>query len=136
MSSGAGSFLAPCVATEAIQMRPFVYDQPAIRVIFGVGALDRLAEEVRRLPAKQALVLTTPGQSRLAEEAAGRLGILAAGVYAKAVMHVPIEAARAARDEAKRLEADCCVAIGGGSTIGLAKAIALENGLPIVAVPT
>ena len=117
-------------------MRPFVYDQSAIRVIFGVGVLDRLAEEVQRLPAKRALVLTTPGQSRLAEDAAGRLGKLAAGVYAKAVMHVPIETARAARDEAKRLEADCCVAVGGGSTIGLAKAIALESGLPIVAVPT
>jgi maleylacetate reductase len=117
-------------------MRPFVYDQSAIRVIFGVGALDRLAGEVERLPAKRALVLTTPGQSRLAADAEGRLGDLTAGVYAKAVMHVPIETARAARDEAKRLQADCCVAVGGGSTIGLAKAIALELGLPIVAVPT
>jgi alcohol dehydrogenase class IV len=117
-------------------MRPFVYDKPAIRVIFGAGVLDRLAGEVQRLLAKRALVLTTPGQSRLAADAAGRLGDLTAGVYAKAVMHVPIEIARAARDEAKRLQADCCVAVGGGSTIGLAKAIALELGLPIVAVPT
>jgi alcohol dehydrogenase class IV len=81
-------------------------------------------------------VLTTPGQARLADEAARRLGELAAGVCAKAVMHVPIETARVARDEAKRLEADCCVALGGGSSIGLAKAIALESGLPILAVPT
>ena len=117
-------------------MHPFVYDHSAIRVIFGAGVLDRLAEEVQRLPAKRALVLTTPGQSRLGEDAAGRLGKLASAVYAKAVMHVPIETARAARDEAKRVEADCCVAVGGGSTIGLAKAIALESGLPIVAVPT
>ena len=51
-------------------------------------------------------------------------------------MHVPIETARAARAAAKRLNADCCVAIGGGSTTGLAKAIALESGLPIVAIPT
>jgi maleylacetate reductase len=51
-------------------------------------------------------------------------------------MHVPIETARAARETARRLQADCCVAIGGGSTIGLGKAIALESGLPIVAVPT
>jgi len=49
---------------------------------------------------------------------------------------VAIETARAARDVAKRLEADCCVALGGGSTIGLGKAIALESALPIVAVPT
>jgi alcohol dehydrogenase class IV len=117
-------------------MRSFIYDQPAARVIFGVGALDRLADEVKRLGTGRALVLSTPEQRALAEEAALRLGDLAAGVFPEAVMHVPIETARAARDEARRRGADCCVAIGGGSTIGLGKAIALDSGLPIVAVPT
>ena len=51
-------------------------------------------------------------------------------------MHVPIETAREARDEARRLGADCAVAIGGGSTTGLGKAIALDSGLPILAIPT
>jgi maleylacetate reductase len=51
-------------------------------------------------------------------------------------MHVPIETAEAARDVAKSLNADCCVAIGGGSTIGLGKAIALTSDLPILAIPT
>jgi alcohol dehydrogenase class IV len=51
-------------------------------------------------------------------------------------MHVPLETAEAARETAKQLGADCCVAIGGGSTIGLGKAIALTSSLPIVAVPT
>jgi maleylacetate reductase len=117
-------------------MRGFVYDQPSIRVIFGAGALDRLAEEVKRLGARRALVLATPEQRGDAEEAARRLGELAVGVYAEAVMHVPIETARAACETARRLNADCSVAIGGGSTTGLAKAIALESGLPIVCVPT
>ena len=35
-----------------------------------------------------------------------------------------------------RSSADCCVAIGGGSTTGLAKAIALVSTLPILAIPT
>jgi len=117
-------------------MRNFIYDQPASRVIFGVGSLDRLAGEVKRLGARRAIVLATPDQRKDAEEAARRLGDAAAGVYAEAVMHVPIETARAAREFARRQEADCCVAIGGGSTIGLGKAIALESALPIVAVPT
>ena len=117
-------------------MKNFVYDQPATRVIFGVGSLDRLAEEVKRLGAKRAIVLSTPEQRREAEDVARRLGELSAGVYAEAVMHVPIETARLAREEARRRNADCCVAIGGGSTVGLGKAIALESGLPIVAVPT
>src|ERR1700720_390017 len=114
----------------------FVYDQPATRVIFGIGSLDRVAEEVKRLGAKRAMVLSTPEQRREAEEVARGLDELSADVYAEAVMHVPIETARAAREEAKRRNADCYVAIGGGSTIGLGKAIALESGLPILAVPT
>src|SRR6266566_2309790 len=117
-------------------MRPFVYDQPAARVIFGIGSLDRLSGEVKRLGARRAIVLSTPEQRSDAEEASRRLGDMAAAIFAEAVMHVPIETARAARDVAKRLDADCYVAIGGGSTIGLGKAIALETGMPIVAVPT
>jgi len=117
-------------------MQSFIYDQPAARVIFGAGAFDRLADEVRRLGATRVIVLSTPEQRGEAEEAARRLGELATGIFAEAVMHVPIETARAAREMAKRFNADCCVAIGGGSTIGLGKAIALESGLPILAVPT
>ncbi len=47
-----------------------------------------------------------------------------------------MEVAREAAAEARRLGADCAVAIGGGSTTGLGKAIALDSGLPIVAIPT
>ena len=117
-------------------MTPFTYDQLPGRVIFGPGSLDRLPEEVERLGARRALVLSTPEQTAQAEEAARRLGGRSAGIYPKAVMHVPLETARAARDEARRLDADCAVAIGGGSTVGLGKAIALDSGLPIIAVPT
>jgi maleylacetate reductase len=117
-------------------MQSFVYDQPATRVIFGVGSLDRLAEEVKRLGARRAIVLSTPEQRGDAEDVARRLGDVSAGIYAEAVMHVPIEVARAARDIARERDADCYVAIGGGSTIGLGKAIALETGMPIVAIPT
>jgi maleylacetate reductase len=117
-------------------MQDFTYDQPPARIIFGVGAFARLGDEVMRLGARRALVLSTPEQLKEAEEAVRRLGSLAAGIFPEAVMHVPIETARDARAVVKRLDADCCVAIGGGSTIGLGKAIALESGLPIVAVPT
>jgi len=117
-------------------MRDFVYDQLACRVVFGAGAFRQLAAEVDRLGLSKLLVLSTPGQVKLAEEAARRLGSRAAGLYPHAKMHVPIETAEAARAEARRLGADGAVAIGGGSTIGLGKAIALESGLPIVAIPT
>jgi len=117
-------------------MREFIYDQAASRVVFGTGTVKCLADEVKRLGAGPAIILSTPEQRTSAEAAARQLGQLAAGVFAEAVMHVPIETARRARETAARLNAGCCVAIGGGSTIGLGKAIALESGLPILAVPT
>ena len=117
-------------------MRNFVYNQLPGRVVFGAGSIDDLPREIERLGAKRALVLSTPEQQVQAEDVARRLGERCAGVFPRAVMHVPIEVARAARAEAARLGADCAVAIGGGSTTGLGKAIALESSLPILAIPT
>ncbi|MPS26558.1 maleylacetate reductase [Pigmentiphaga sp.] len=117
-------------------MNAFVYNANAARVVFGAGSLQHLEREIGLLGAQRALVLSTPGQRKLAERVAALLGAKAAGIFDGAVMHVPIEAARQARDEARRLDADCAVAIGGGSTVGLGKAIALESGLPILAIPT
>jgi maleylacetate reductase len=117
-------------------MLSFIYEQLPIRVVFGVGTLDRLPEETDRLGLRRVLVLSTPGQRLLGEDAVRRLGARAAGLHAEAVMHVPVETARAAIAAARTLDADGIVAIGGGSTVGLAKAVALETGLPIVAVPT
>lgn len=117
-------------------MREFTYVGQPTRVVFGAGSLAHLEREIELLGAKRALVLSTPDQAAQAVRVADRLGARAAGVFAHAVMHVPIETAREAREEARRLQADCAIAIGGGSTVGLGKAIALESGLPVLAVPT
>ncbi|MGV2292534.1 maleylacetate reductase [Trinickia sp. YCB016] len=117
-------------------MEHFVYQGMPSRVVFAWDSLATLPAEVERLGVRRALILATPEQRALADRVADVLGARAAGVHAQAVMHVPIEVARAARDAAAALDADCCIAVGGGSTIGLGKAIALESPLPIVAVPT
>lgn len=114
----------------------FIYNQSPCRVVFGVGTLKQLGEEARRIGVRRALVLCTPGQKELAAKAVAELGACAAGVYARATMHVPKEIALDASEEIRRCQADCTVAIGGGSTIGLAKAVSLETGLPSIAVPT
>jgi maleylacetate reductase len=116
-------------------MHAFTFDQPGYRVIFGIGSLDRLPEEVKRL-GKRALVVSTPAELSFATDAAARLGDVAAGMFTEAVMHHPIETVRAARARAKELAADCYVTIGGGTTTGTGKAIALETGMPVIAVPT
>lgn len=117
-------------------MLSFIYDALPSRVVFGPRSMERLAEEIGRLGARRALVLCTAEQKQIAAEVTAALGERAAGLFDRAVMHVPVEVAQAAREEAARLGADCCVAVGGGSTTGLAKAIALTSELPVVAVPT
>lgn len=115
-------------------MQRFVYDRLPSRVVFGAGSLESLPAEVDRLGCKRALVFAT--SRAWTDDVVRRLGSRVAGIYDKAVMHVPLETARDARDQACRLAADISIAVGGGSTIGLAKAIALEPGLPILAIPT
>lgn len=117
-------------------MVPFVYDALPSRVIFGADCLDQLPSEIERLGAAKALVLCTPEQRATGLQIVERMKSRAAGLFDQAAMHVPVEIAQAARAEAQRLGADCCVAVGGGSTTGLAKAIALTSSLPILAIPT
>ena len=117
-------------------MRAFSYSANPSRVVFGIGSLQQLEAEIERLGARRALVLSTPEQVGSARRVADLLGDHAAGIFPHAVMHVPLETARLARAEALRLDADCAVAIGGGSTTGLGKAIALDSGLPVIAIPT
>jgi maleylacetate reductase len=114
----------------------FTYDARSPRVVFGVGALDRLPEEMDLLGARRVLVLSTPGRGEVVERVGGLLGPRLAGVFAGTRMHVPAEVADAARAEAARLGADCCVSVGGGSATGLGKAVALADGPPLVAIPT
>ncbi|RKS73009.1 maleylacetate reductase [Actinomadura pelletieri DSM 43383] len=114
----------------------FTYDALPMRVRFGSGVVASLPEEIARLGLGRALVLCSPEQRDTGEAVADALGDRSAGVLAEARMHVPIEVAAQARARAAELGADGCVAVGGGSAIGLGKAVALEHGLPVVAVPT
>ena len=117
-------------------MRDFVYNGQPSRVVFGPGSIAHLERELDQLGAARVLVLSTPGQAAAASGIAQRLGGRVAGVCSTAVEHVPAAIAAHAAAEARRLAADCTLAYGGGSTVGLAKAIALETSLPILAVPT
>jgi maleylacetate reductase len=117
-------------------MRAFTFDQPAYRVVFGTGTLARLPDEVTRLGATRALVVSTRAELPFAEDAARRLGPRASGIFADAVMHHPLEVVHAARRRAAELSADCYVTIGGGTTTGTGKVIALETGMPVLAIPT
>jgi maleylacetate reductase len=115
----------------------FIHDMPAQRVVFGSGATAKVAGEAERLGIARALVVATPGSGqRLGEQVFAQLGSRGASLHAHAVTHVPRPVAEAGLAAAKAANADGLVAVGGGAAIGLAKAIALQTGLPILALPT
>ncbi|WNV77078.1 maleylacetate reductase [Geodermatophilus sp. DSM 44513] len=115
---------------------PFTHQSLPMRVVFGAGSLARLPDEVGALGLTRVLVLCSPEQQDTGERVARALGDRAAGVLPEARVHVPVEVAHRARARATELGADGCVAVGGGSAVGLGKAIALAHELPVVAVPT
>lgn len=117
-------------------MREFVYNANLARVIFASGAASRLPEEITRLGLERVLVLTTKEQRQLGEQVAAQLGSACAGLFPGAVMHTPVATTEAAMKVVSRERVDGIVSIGGGSTIGLGKAIALRTDLPQIVIPT
>ena len=117
-------------------MRAFVHEQLPGRVVFGTGAFGRLAEETDRLGIRRALLICTPSGKAAGDQAATALGPRLAARIDEVRQHVPEDDVTAALGDARRGEVDGLVAVGGGSAVGLAKALALSLAVPIVAVPT
>lgn len=116
-------------------MSSFSFAPQTSRVVFGEGCLEELATEVERLGASRVMLVATPGRSALTERAANILnGVVE--VFDRAVAHVPEAVATLGRNRAAESQADVIIAFGGGSAIGVAKAIALETSIPVIAVPT
>jgi alcohol dehydrogenase class IV len=113
----------------------FVHESLPQRVRFATGgAPDAVRAEVDRLDARRVMVMAGPAAAALAEKVTSELSPVLR--HDEVVMHVPVEVAQRARAAAAAHRVDAIVAVGGGSTTGLAKAVALTTGVPIVAVPT
>lgn len=113
----------------------FTHDATAARVLFGDGRRHEVGDELARLGDRPLLVVDGPAADA-AGDVLGTLERMAAAAVREVRQHVPVEEAVRARELAAGAGADCIVALGGGSAVGLAKAVALTTGLPIVAVPT
>ncbi len=114
----------------------FRYQPLPWNIVFGVGALQTLPEHMDDLGLRRALVLSTPEQTTQGQEVASLLGARCIGTFDQAIMHVPVTTVVAARELAQQVQADCTVAIGGGSTTGLGKVLALQAGLANIVIPT
>ena len=117
-------------------MYAFIHDTAPGRVVLGAGTAAGLPREVERLGGTRVLVIATPGRADQADAATACLSTARVGLLAKAKMHVPIETTIEGRKEARRLNADCLVTVGGGSAIGLGKSITIELGIPLLCMVT
>ncbi|MDP9889099.1 maleylacetate reductase [Pseudarthrobacter enclensis] len=113
----------------------FTHETLGQRVLFGSGkAGQHLAEEIRTMGASKVMLIASEAESAIAESVARDVDV--ALTYSDVAPHVPAEKAEKARSAAAEHGIDLLVSVGGGSTTGLAKAVALTSGLPIIAVPT
>ena len=114
----------------------FVHELSSGRVVFGAGTLARVPAEVERLGARRVLLVGGGHESAWVDRIAADLGAGVAGRIGEVVQHVPVEVAADAVARAEATGADLLLCVGGGSAVGLAKAVALRLGTPILAVPT
>ncbi|KAJ5904885.1 maleylacetate reductase [Penicillium subrubescens] len=117
-------------------MESFTYTSSPSRVIFGYGASSKLPDELSRQGLRAALIISTPYQTAEANKIRDLLDLNAVGVFSEAAMHTPTDITEMALEVARRLEADCVVSVGGGSTTGLGKAISIRTSLPHICIPT
>lgn len=104
--------------------------------MLGAGSLARVPDELDRLGCRRVLLVGGGSGGGAADRLAGLLGDRLAGRVARVVQHVPADLVAAATAEARDVDADGLCSLGGGSATGLAKAVAVDLGLPILAVPT
>jgi homogentisate 1,2-dioxygenase len=116
--------------------RQFSMQRGRTRVVFGAGSAARIPQEIEAMGGQRVLVVCSPGRKADATVLDLQLGGRSVGVLAIAREHVPADAVTMAQQEAIRTDADAALAFGGGSAIGLAKAIALSGRVRVVAVPT
>lgn len=117
-------------------MERFTYSGSPAHIVFGRGERASVGDWVEKMDCRRALVLTTPRQKADGERLAADLGQRAAGLFSGAAMHTPVSVTEEAMAKVAEVEADCLVALGGGSTTGLGKAIAYRTDLVQIVVPT
>jgi maleylacetate reductase len=107
------------------------------RVVFGeLVAHTELGTELDLLNARRVLLFSSEREGKTRADILAPIADRIVGHFSDVRRHVPVAVAQAATSLARDVQADCLLTIGGGSAVGTAKAVALETGLPIMALPT
>ncbi|KAF7553265.1 hypothetical protein G7Z17_g3762 [Cylindrodendrum hubeiense] len=117
-------------------MNNFEYVGAAYRVVFGTGTLQELPSALQKMNAKAVIILSTPEQAHVAERVKGIIGTAGVAIFSEATMHTPTHITEKAVSVARRHDVDGIVSVGGGSTVGLGKAVSIRTGLPHLCIPT
>jgi len=117
-------------------LREFEYESITSRIVFGIGKRSTLRQEIGRIGCSRAFIFTSSGRRESVAETAEILGEAVAGVFTGALIHTPVSITDTATARFRSVEADCVVAIGGGTAIGLGKAVAYRTGTPQIVMPT
>lgn len=117
-------------------MIAFNYNPLPSKVLFGSGRYLALLEEAERFEASRILILSTPQQKALATQVGEVFGARAVEIFSQATMHTPVDVTLRALKKLESFKSDLIVSVGGGSTIGLGKALSVRTGINHIAVPT
>ncbi|WP_418060486.1 maleylacetate reductase [Pimelobacter simplex] len=113
-----------------------VHETSPSRVLLGAGARHALPDELTRYDAQRVLVVATRSAAPAAEELAAALGDRAVARFDRPVVHTPVAVTEEALALVEASRADAVVTIGGGSAVGLGKALVARTGLPHLTMPT
>lgn len=116
--------------------KPLSYQLQPVRVVFGEGSSTGLHAELVQLKTSRVFIVTSRGRAAAFGPLIESLANFLTGTFDGAVEHVPAAVVDAALGKIENAMPDILVAIGGGSAIGLAKAVVLKTGLPLGAIPT
>ncbi len=114
----------------------FIHDVLAARIVFGADSILQVVDEVERLNATSVMLVSGGPEAIYADQVSQLLGGLVTSRFTDVVMHIPVDVAAKAIDQAKSHSTELLLAVGGGSSIGMAKAVAKELHIPILAIPT
>lgn len=122
-------------------MNSFEYNINPSRVVFGSKSINKLPDEIKRLESSSPIILTSKGNSgkshgELLAKVLEDASINPAGILNMAVMHTPTSVTEQALHSLKSQDADCIISIGGGSVVGLGKALSIRTGLKHICLPT
>jgi alcohol dehydrogenase class IV len=129
----------PISAEYATKMNGFEYNVNPSRVIFGSGSIKKLPAEIKRLNVSRPLLLSTPGKSNYTNQLCNLIeaeSIHVAGTFPYAKAHTPKSVTEEATAFLQSVTADCVISIGGGSVVGLGKAVSIRTAVPHICIPT